>query len=103
LGVLYGGLGISKLQVLIKKIKIKFLVVNFFPILDHQTLDLDPGSGIRIRDPDPQLEKMPDPDPHLINTDSKPCLPGKKLLICDNLSSQVSLEVISLCRENNIE
>jgi len=29
LGVLYGGLGISKLQFLIKKIKIKFLVVNF--------------------------------------------------------------------------
>ncbi len=28
LGVLYGGLGISKLQFLIKKIKIKFLVVN---------------------------------------------------------------------------
>jgi hypothetical protein len=30
LGVLYGGLGISKLQFLIKKIKIKFLVVGFF-------------------------------------------------------------------------
>jgi hypothetical protein len=30
LGVLYGGLGISKLQFLIKKIKIKILVVNFF-------------------------------------------------------------------------
>ncbi len=30
LGVLYGGLGIIKLQFLIKKIKIKFLVVNFF-------------------------------------------------------------------------
>jgi hypothetical protein len=29
LGFLYGGLGISKLQFLIKKIKIKFLVVNF--------------------------------------------------------------------------
>jgi hypothetical protein len=30
LSVLYGGLGISKLQFLIKKIEIKFLVVNFF-------------------------------------------------------------------------
>jgi hypothetical protein len=30
LGVLYGGLGISKLQFLIKKIKIKFPAVNFF-------------------------------------------------------------------------
>ncbi len=30
LGILYGGLGIRKLQFLIKKIKIKFLVVNFF-------------------------------------------------------------------------
>ncbi len=30
LGVLYGGLGISKLQFLIKKMTIKFIVVNFF-------------------------------------------------------------------------
>jgi hypothetical protein len=48
LGVLYGGLGISKLQFLIKKIKIKFLVVHFFN-LDHQTLDPDPESGSAIR------------------------------------------------------
>ncbi len=47
LRVFYGGLGISKLQFLIKKIKIKFLVV--FSILDHQTLDPDPGSGSAIR------------------------------------------------------
>jgi hypothetical protein len=42
----------------------------------------------------------PDTDP-----DPKPCrrLPGKKMLVCDNLSSHISLEVISLCRENNIE
>ncbi len=47
--VLYGGLGKSKLQFLIKKIEIKFQ--TFFPILGHQTLDLDlgSGSGIRIR------------------------------------------------------
>jgi hypothetical protein len=30
LSVLYGGLGISKLQVLIKNIEIKFLAINFF-------------------------------------------------------------------------
>jgi hypothetical protein len=53
LGVLYGGLGISKLQLLIKKIEIKFQAINFFPILGHQSLD-----------PDPQLVKMLDPDPH---------------------------------------
>ncbi len=53
LGVLYGGLGISKLQYLIKKIEIKFPAINFFSILSHQTLDLDP-----------QLEKMLDPDPY---------------------------------------
>jgi hypothetical protein len=53
LGVLYGGLGISKLEFLIKKIKIKFPAVNFFSILGHQTLD-----------PDLQLEKMLDPDPY---------------------------------------
>ncbi len=47
LGVLYGGLGISKLQFLMKKIKIKFLVVNFF-----QFLIIKPW--IRIRDPDPK-------------------------------------------------
>jgi hypothetical protein len=42
LSVLFGGLGKSKLQFLIKKIKIKFPAVNFFSILGH---------------PDPQLEK----------------------------------------------
>ncbi len=49
LGVLFGGLGISKLQFLIKKIKIKFPAVNFFSILGHQTLDPDPESGSAIR------------------------------------------------------
>ncbi len=47
LGVLYGGLGISELQFLIKKIEIKIPAINFFSILGHQTLDPDPGSGIR--------------------------------------------------------
>jgi hypothetical protein len=55
LGVLYGGLGISKLQFLIKKIEVKFPAINFFSILGHQTLDPDP---------DPQVEKMLDPDPY---------------------------------------
>ena len=57
LGVLYGGLGIGKLQFLIKKIKIKFPVVSFF-----QFWIIKPW--IRIRDPDPQLEKILDPDPY---------------------------------------
>jgi hypothetical protein len=52
LGVLYGGLGVSKLQVLIKKIESKFPAINFLSILGRQTLD-----------PDPLLEKMLDPDP----------------------------------------
>ncbi len=52
MGVLYGGLGISKLQFLIKTIEIKFPAINFFSILGRQTLD-----------PDPQFEKMLDPDP----------------------------------------
>jgi hypothetical protein len=34
---------------LIKKIKIEFLVFKFFSILDHQTLNPDPGSGSAIR------------------------------------------------------
>ncbi len=46
LGVLYGGLGISKLQFLIKKIKIKFPAVNFS---NFRSLTLDPGSGSAIR------------------------------------------------------
>jgi hypothetical protein len=49
LGILYGGLGISKWQFFIKKIKIKFPATNFFPIFGHQTLDPDPGAGIAIR------------------------------------------------------
>ncbi len=49
LSVLYVGLGISKLQFLIKKIKIKFLVVNIF-----QFQIIKPW--IRIRDPDPDPE-----------------------------------------------
>jgi hypothetical protein len=49
LGVLYGGLGISKLQFLIKKIEIEFPAIIFFSILGHLTLDPDPGSGSAIR------------------------------------------------------
>jgi hypothetical protein len=49
LGVLYGGLGISKLQFLIKKIEIKFPAINFFSVLGHQSLDPDPESGSAIR------------------------------------------------------
>jgi hypothetical protein len=37
LGVLYGGLGISKLQFLINKIEIKFPALIFFSILGYQT------------------------------------------------------------------
>ncbi len=61
LGVLFGGLGISKWQFLIKKIKIKFPAVNFFNFRSSK-----PGSGseILIRNPDPHLEKMLDPDPY---------------------------------------
>ncbi len=61
LGVLYGVLGISKLQVLIKKIEIKFPAINFFQI---RSSNPGSGSGIRIRNPDPQLEKILDPDPY---------------------------------------
>ncbi len=48
LGVLYGGLGISKLQLLIKKIKITFLVIKLQKNLHHLNLDPDPGSGSGI-------------------------------------------------------
>ena len=44
LGILYGGLGISKLQFLIKKIEIKFPSINFF-----QFKVIKPWIRIRIR------------------------------------------------------
>ncbi len=47
LGVLYGGLGISKLQFLIKKINNLISSCKFFSILAHEPLDPDPGSAIR--------------------------------------------------------
>jgi hypothetical protein len=63
LDILYGGLGIGKLQFLIKKNKKKFSVVIFFSIFGHlspgSVLDLDP-------DPDPDL----DPDPYWPPTSS---------------------------------
>jgi hypothetical protein len=51
LGVLYGGLGISKLQFLLKKKKIKILVVNFFQfyIIKPWIRIRDPESGSAIR------------------------------------------------------
>ncbi len=55
LGVLYGGLGISKLQILDQKNIFLFSAVHFF-----QFWVMKP----RIRDPDPQIEKMLDPDPY---------------------------------------
>jgi hypothetical protein len=39
LDVLYGRLGISKLQILIKKYQTKILAVNFFQFLVIKTLD----------------------------------------------------------------
>ncbi len=49
LGVLYGGLGISKFQFLIKRIEIKFPAINFFNFWSS-----NPGSGSGIRNPDPE-------------------------------------------------
>jgi hypothetical protein len=47
LGVVYGGLGIRKLKILLKKIEIHFPAINFFLILGHNT-------WIRIRNPEPR-------------------------------------------------
>ncbi len=55
LDILYGGLGIGKLQFLIKKKK-KISVVIFFLIFGH----LSPGSVLDL-DPDPDPELDPDP------------------------------------------
>ncbi len=66
LGVLYGGPGISKLQFLIKKTKIKFAAIKYFnfkvikPWI--QIRDSDPESGSAIRknaDPKPWGQQTP--------------------------------------------
>jgi hypothetical protein len=71
LDILYGGLGIGKLQFLIKKKEIKFSAVIFFQFLVIKALDPD---WIRIR-----IGLQPqtlDPDPEKMNTDPQPCLYG---------------------------
>jgi hypothetical protein len=72
LDILYGGLGIGKLQFLIKKNIIFFSAVIFLQFLVIKALDPDwiricIRIGIRIG-----LEPQPlDPDPEKINTDPK--------------------------------
>jgi hypothetical protein len=66
LDILYGGLGIGKLQFLIKKKK--FSAVIFFQFLVIKALDPD---WIRIRIG--VHPKMLDPDPDEMNTDPQPC------------------------------
>jgi hypothetical protein len=62
--VLYGGLRINKLQFFIKQYPI-FFSCYFFKFLVNKTLDSE-------LDPDPQLGKRLDPDPHWINADPQP-------------------------------
>jgi hypothetical protein len=91
--VLYGDLGISKLQFLIKKIKIKFPAINFF-----QFSVIKPW--IRIRDPDPQLEKMLDPGRIRIRIKSmrirNPACNYIDLLVCEKLNGAT----VSLCKSD---
>jgi hypothetical protein len=72
LDVLYGGLGIGKLQFLIKK-KLIFFSAEFFfsQFLVIKALDPD---WIRIRIGN--QPKMLDPDPDEMNADPQPCLQG---------------------------
>jgi hypothetical protein len=64
LDILYGGLGIGKLQFLIKKIKIKISAIIFFNFWS-----LKPWIRIGLQ---PQTLD-PDPDPEKMNTDPQPC------------------------------
>jgi hypothetical protein len=62
LDVLYGGLGISKSQYLIKKNTVKSYLLIFSPVVNLfffviKILDLEPN-------PHPYLPKMLGPDPH---------------------------------------
>jgi hypothetical protein len=67
LDILYGGIGIGKLQFLIKKEKQNFSC-HFFPIFGH----LSPGSVLDW-DPDPDL----DPDPYWSPTSNSGSGSGK--------------------------
>jgi hypothetical protein len=64
LDILFGGLGIGKLQFLIKKKFNFFFSYKFFSIFGHQT----PWIRIDIQ------PKMLDPDPYQMNTDPQPWL-----------------------------
>ncbi len=76
LDILYGGLGIGKLQFLVKKKKKKNSAVIFFQFLVIKALDPD---WIRIRiGIQPQTL---DPDPEKMNTDSQPWVHPAKILI----------------------
>ncbi len=68
LDILYGGLGIGKLQFLIKKKK--NFSCNFFQFLVIKALDPD---WIRIRNGLQPQTLDPDPDPEKMNTDPQPC------------------------------
>ncbi len=69
LDILYGGLGIGKLQFLIKKNKIKISAVIFFQFLVIKALD---PYWIRIRIRIGLQHQTLDPDPEKINTDPQP-------------------------------
>jgi hypothetical protein len=69
LDILYGGLGIGKLQFLIKKNKNKFSAVICFQFFVIKALDPD---WIRIRIG--VHPKMLDPDPDEMNADPQPWL-----------------------------
>ncbi len=71
LNILYGGLGIGKLQFLIKKNVIFFSAVIFFQFLVIKALDPD-WIRTRIRIRIGVHPKMPDPDPDEMNADPQP-------------------------------
>jgi hypothetical protein len=70
LDILYGGLGIGKLQFLIKKNLTFFSAVFFFQFLVIKALDPD-WIRIRIRIGLQPQTLDPDPNPEKINTDPK--------------------------------
>jgi hypothetical protein len=70
LDILYGGLGIEKLQFLFKKKTKKFSAVIFFQFLVIKALD---PYWIRIRIRIGLQHHTLDPDPEKMNTDPQPC------------------------------
>ncbi len=94
LDILYGGLGIGKLQFVIIKNDKKFSAVIFFQFLVIKALDPD-WIRIRIGVHPKMLVSDPDPYPDEMNADLQPCSKAlKELLVLANCANNYLVIVV---------